>query len=137
VYCLCVNVYCHRVSTQLQLTNIQKKYQSCHQERSRCIYKSFEGRNIVLLTTRVSDVAKLTIRTPLSSLSSCKLLFQIVGLKIRIFLPNFALKSPDRFFIWCLGTFLAMPSLYVNLIYDIYVYIFIYPTFLTPHSDVW
>jgi hypothetical protein len=22
VYCLCVNVYCHRVSTQLQLTNI-------------------------------------------------------------------------------------------------------------------
>jgi hypothetical protein len=22
MYCLCVNVYCHRVSTQLQLTNI-------------------------------------------------------------------------------------------------------------------
>jgi len=22
MYCLCVNVYCHRVTTQLQLTNI-------------------------------------------------------------------------------------------------------------------
>jgi hypothetical protein len=22
MYCLCVNVYCHRVSTQLQLTNV-------------------------------------------------------------------------------------------------------------------
>jgi len=24
MYCLCVNVYCHRVTTQLQLTNISK-----------------------------------------------------------------------------------------------------------------
>ena len=32
MYCLCVNVYCHRVTTQLQLTNISKYikiYQKC------------------------------------------------------------------------------------------------------------
>ena len=27
VYCLCVNVYCHRVTTQLQLINISYQYQ--------------------------------------------------------------------------------------------------------------
>ena len=40
------------------------------------------------------DVAKSTIRTPLSSLSSCRLSFPIVGLKISS-LPNFAFKSPN------------------------------------------
>jgi len=40
------------------------------------------GRNNVLLTTRVFDVAKLTTVTPLLLISSCKLSFHIVGLKI-------------------------------------------------------
>jgi hypothetical protein len=29
MYCLCVNVYCHRVSTQLQLTNISISISKC------------------------------------------------------------------------------------------------------------
>ena len=33
MYCLCVNVYCHRATTQLQLTNISQK--DCH--RPLCI----------------------------------------------------------------------------------------------------
>jgi hypothetical protein len=74
----------------------------------------------VLVAARVSDVAKVTTLTSLSSLSSCKLSFQIVGLKIS--LPNFLIKSPDRIFIWYLGKFLPMPSHYVAL-FTIHIYI--------------
>jgi hypothetical protein len=30
MYCLCVNVYCHRVTTQLQLTNISYRIIKLH-----------------------------------------------------------------------------------------------------------
>jgi len=62
----------------------------------------FRCGNIVLLRTRFVYVANFTILKPLSVLSWCKLSFSIVGLKI-FFLPSFALKSPNRIFIWCLG----------------------------------
>ena len=58
----------------------------------------FRCRNIVLLT-RHFDVAKFTILTPSSLLSWCRLLFPIVGFKI-FSIPSFALKSPNRIFIW-------------------------------------
>jgi len=31
MYCLCLNVYCHRVTTQLQLTNISMYYYYCNE----------------------------------------------------------------------------------------------------------
>ena len=39
MYCLCVNVYCHRVTTQLQLTNISISYYVCRAVR--CLITSF------------------------------------------------------------------------------------------------
>jgi len=57
-----------------------------------CLWK-FRCRNIVLWTTRFTDVARLNILTPLSIVSSCRPLFTVVGLKI-FFLPTFVLKSP-------------------------------------------
>ena len=47
-------------------------------------------------------VAKFTILTPLSLLSWCIHSFPVVGLKISS-LPNFALRSPKRLFVWYLG----------------------------------
>jgi hypothetical protein len=51
--------------------------------------------NIVLLTVRFLDVAKLTTLTPLSLLVACRLSFPIVGLKMSS-LPTLALKSPNK-----------------------------------------
>jgi len=48
------------------------------------------------LNNQIFNVAKFTILTPLS------LLFRIVGLVI-FSLHTFALKSPNRIFIWYLG----------------------------------
>ena len=45
---------------------------------------------------------KFTILTPLSLLNWCRLSLPIFGLKISS-LPSFALKSPNRIFVWCLG----------------------------------
>ena len=59
-------------------------------------------RIIVLLTIRFFDVAKFAILTQSSLLSQCRLSFPIVGLKI-FSLPYFALKYPNRIFIWYLG----------------------------------
>jgi hypothetical protein len=58
--------------------------------------------NIILLTLRFSDVAKFTNLTPLSLLISCKLSFQIVGLKMSS-LRTLALKSPNRILVCYLG----------------------------------
>jgi len=60
----------------------------------------FRWGNIVLLKTGFFDLVKFTILTSLSLLSWCRLSFQIVGFKILSF-PNFAIKSPNRIFIWC------------------------------------
>jgi hypothetical protein len=57
---------------------------------------------MVLLTTKILDVAKFTTLTPLSLLISCELLFLIVGLKIS-YLSTFALKPPNRIFMSYLG----------------------------------
>jgi hypothetical protein len=65
--------------------------------------------NIVLLTVRFFDVAKLTTLTPLSLLISCKISFPIVGLKTSS-LPTFALKS-KKIFIWYLGNISHTTSL--------------------------
>ena len=35
MYCLCVNVYCHRVTTQLQLTNISSMYVSLYKHNTK------------------------------------------------------------------------------------------------------
>jgi len=61
----------------------------------------FRRGNIVLWATWIFDVAKFTILTPLLLLSWRRLSFPIVGLKLSS-LPNFALKSPNRIFIWYL-----------------------------------
>ena len=61
----------------------------------------FWCRNIMLLTTRFSDVAQFTILTPLSCLFWWRLPFPIVGLKI-FSPPTFALKSPNIIFKWYL-----------------------------------
>jgi hypothetical protein len=58
--------------------------------------------NIVIWATWIFYVAKFTILTPLLLLPWCGLSFPIVGLKISS-LPNFALKSSNRIFIWYLG----------------------------------
>ena len=70
----------------------------------------FRCRKIVLLTTRFFDVAKFTILTPLSLLSSCRPAFPVVGLKI-FSLPTFALKSPNIIFLWYLGKWFKKPAL--------------------------
>jgi hypothetical protein len=57
--------------------------------------------NIVLLTTRFFDVAKFAILTPLTLQSCRKLSLPFVFLKI-FSLPSFALKSPNRDFLWYL-----------------------------------
>jgi hypothetical protein len=62
----------------------------------------FRCGNIALLTTNFFYVANLTILTPLSLLTWCRLSFSIVGL-IVFSLPTFALKSPNRIFIWYQG----------------------------------
>jgi hypothetical protein len=76
-------------------------FESSYQERSSCIYEYSVG-NAVLLTTTYFVVAKFTTLTPLSLLSSCKLSFPIVGLKVSS-LPNFAVKFPNRIFMWYWG----------------------------------
>ena len=63
----------------------------------------FRWGNIVLLTTRFCDVAKLTSLTPLSLLSWWRLSCPIVGLKL-FSLPTFALQSPSNIFIWYTAT---------------------------------
>jgi len=60
--------------------------------------RMFRCGNTALLTIRFFGVAKFTALTPLSLIISCKLSFQIGGLKI-FFLPTFALKSPNKIFI--------------------------------------
>jgi hypothetical protein len=65
----------------------------------------------VLLTTRFLDVAKFTILTLLSLLFWCRLSFTIVVLKI-FSLSTFALKSPNRIFIWYLGKWSNMENYY-------------------------
>jgi len=55
----------------------------------------------MLLTTRFFDVAKFTIPKRLSLLSLCRLSFPTVCLKI-FSLCTFALKSPNRIFVWYL-----------------------------------
>jgi hypothetical protein len=66
----------------------------------------FRRRNIVLSTNRFFFyLAKFTIPTPLSLLSSCKLSFPISSFKIP-FLPNFALKSTNTVFKWHWGKWL-------------------------------
>jgi hypothetical protein len=65
----------------------------------------FRCGKIVLPTTRFFDVAKFTILTLLSVLSSCRLSSPIIGLKI-YFLHNFAFKSPNGIFIWYLQKWL-------------------------------
>jgi hypothetical protein len=59
--------------------------------------------NTVLLTTKVLDVAMFTTLTPLSLLISCDLSIPIVGLKISS-LPTFTLKSPNKIFVWYVGS---------------------------------
>jgi hypothetical protein len=54
--------------------------------------------NVVLLTIRFFEVAKFTSLTPLSLLASCRLSLPIIGLKMSS-IPNFALKSPSKFFV--------------------------------------
>ena len=83
-------------------------------DQSGCIFPSgevqlylwmFWCRNIVLLTTRFFGMAKCIILTLLSLLSWCRLSFPIVGLTVSS-LPNLALKSPNRIFVWYLGKWL-------------------------------
>ena len=62
----------------------------------------FQDGNIMLLTTRFFGAEKFTILTPLSLPFSCKFSFPIVGLQISS-LPSFALKSPNRIFMWHFG----------------------------------
>jgi hypothetical protein len=52
--------------------------------------------------SEVFRCGKVYYLTPLSLLISCKLSFPIVGLKMSS-LPTFALKSPNRIFVWYLG----------------------------------
>ena len=66
------------------------------------VYMSVRSENIVFLTTRMFDVAKFNILTPLSLLPCRRLPFPIVGFKISS-LPSFALKSRNRIFIWYFG----------------------------------
>jgi hypothetical protein len=56
----------------------------------------------VLSTVRFLDVAKFTTQTPLPLLILCKHSFPSVGLKMSS-LSTFALKSPNRMFMWYLG----------------------------------
>ena len=60
-------------------------HQSCcvsyRHNRSRSINECFRWGNIVLLTTKLSDVVSFTILTPLSLLSLCRFSFLMVGLK--------------------------------------------------------
>ena len=62
----------------------------------------FWCRIIMLLTTRIFDVPKFTILTPVPLLSWCRLSFPIVTLKISS-LPNFALKFHNRILVCYLG----------------------------------
>ena len=62
-------------------------------------------------TTRFFDVVDFTIPTPLSLLPRCRLSFPISSLKISP-LPNFALKSPNRIFVWYLGKLYKKNLLY-------------------------
>jgi hypothetical protein len=64
--------------------------------RGPTVYMNVWCGNIVLLTTKFSDVAKLTTLTPLSLLISCKPSFTIVGLKLSS-LSTFALKPSNKF----------------------------------------
>jgi hypothetical protein len=47
-------------------------------------------------------VAKFTTLTPLSLLTSCKISFLVVGLKMSS-LPTLTIKSPHKIFIWYFG----------------------------------
>jgi hypothetical protein len=47
MYCLCVNVYCHRVTTQLQLINIISYYIISHQA---CLRRKADGTDIHRVT---------------------------------------------------------------------------------------
>ena len=61
--------------------------------------------NILLLTCRFFDVANLTVLTPLCLLAWCGPSIPAIGLKISS-LSNYALKFPNRIFMWYLGKWL-------------------------------
>jgi hypothetical protein len=58
--------------------------------------------NIILLTVKFLDVANFITLAPLSLLISCKPSFPIFGLRMSS-LPNLALKSYNKIFMWYLG----------------------------------
>ena len=54
-YCLCVNVYCHRVTTQLQLTNIYHIIYRIIYQFPTIIQKSFHNTIILLYTYYITE----------------------------------------------------------------------------------
>jgi len=98
-----------------------------HQENSKCIYEYCDGGNVILLTIRFLDAAKFTILIPLSLLILYKLLLPIVVLIISS-LPTFALKSPNRIFVWYFGNWSSTGSSHL-------LYHHFYPQLMHAHSE--
>jgi len=57
MYCLCVNVYCHRVTTQLQLTNISYHFQNSEESPHQAIRMAADDNVAHVLIDRLKSFA--------------------------------------------------------------------------------
>jgi len=74
MYCLCVNVYCHWVTTQLQFINI-----SCHISECKSCFFLFHPHHILRMSECISQ---LMCPVSLSAPHHCVCLFSMRGLSI-------------------------------------------------------